>query len=385
MTRLTGNAVLRWLDAGAVLLLAGWAQIQVWGSDTTWQGGTFLHGALAALITVPLLVRRHRPLPVFLAVAVAASVQFALGGGLGQPWLAMLLALYALGAHAERTPSLAGPAWVLGVVVLVDVPRLADGVPVDEVVPAWFVLGGVWSFGRWMRRRRTEAQSMAGQLQVAQRDREARAAQAVAEERARIARELHDLVAHSMGIIVIQAQGAQRSLPHDPDRVAFALGAIESTGRNGMAEMRRLLSLLAAPEQPDATTPQPGLDRIPDLVGQVRSAGLDVELSLVGEERPVPPGVGLATYRIVQEALTNTLKHAGSASAQVCVRHHADRVEVEVRDTGRAPTTPRPGAGHGLVGMRERVALYGGTLEAGPADDGGFRVRALIPVHAVPS
>ena len=359
----------------AVLVVSG--QLSVWGTaEGVLQGGRLLHAGLLLLITVPLLVRRRWPLAVLVLVSVATGVQYELGGEVFQPWFALLLVLYAVAAHAELPVAAAGAA-VVGVVVLAaDVPRLADGAAIDDVVPAWLVLAGVWGFGRWMRARRDQTAALSARLAGAERDRAARAAEAVTEERGRIARELHDLVAHSMGVIVIQAQAGQRTLDLDPDAARRSLSAIESTSRQGMAEMRRLLGLLSGDDGP-ATVPQPGLRDLDDLLDQVRSTGLRVESSVEVDQPTLAAGVDLAAYRIVQEALTNVLKHAGATSVQVAVRQVGGCVEVEVTDDGAGPRVVGD-AGRGLVGMRERAALYGGAVESGTAPGGGFRVRARL-------
>ncbi len=367
------------VDVLVVLLLAASGVAQVWAAAPhALQGGPPVHSALVLLITLPLLVRRRQPLLVCLTVWGASWLQYELGGGLGQPFFAGVLALYAVGAHAGYPETLLGAAAAGASILVIDVPRLAAGDPIDEVVPLWFLLGGVWAFGRWMRRRRAEAVSLTERAERAEQDREEQARLAVAEERARIARELHDLVAHSMGVIVIQSQGAQRILDKDPHATLAALKAIESTGRNGLAEMRRLLGLLTESYSGNDASPQPRLERLDELVDQVRSAGLPVDFSIEGSARPLPPGVELAAYRIVQEALTNTLKHAGPASARVTVRYLSEAVEVEIADSGAGTGASHP-PGHGLVGMKERVALYGGTLETGASEQGGYRVLARIP------
>lgn len=366
------------VDVLVVLLLAASGVAQVSTGADALQGGPPVHTALVLLITLPLLVRRRQPLLVCVTVWGASWLQYELGGGLGQPFFAGVLALYAVGAHAGYPETLLGAGAAAATVLAIDVPRLAAGDPVDEVIPVWFLLGGVWSFGRWMRRRRAEALSLTERAEKAEQDREERARVAVAEERARIARELHDLVAHSMGVIVIQSQGAQRTFDKDPHATLSALKAIESTGRNGLAEMRRLLGLLTESYSGTDASPQPRLERLDRLVSQVRSAGLPVDFSIEGSARPLPPGVELAAYRIVQEALTNTLKHAGPASARVTVRYLSESVEVEIADSGAGPVASHP-PGHGMVGMKERVALYGGTLETGASEQGGYRVLARIP------
>lgn len=367
------------VDVLVVLLLAASGVAQVWtGAPGELQGGPPVHSALVLLITLPLLVRRRQPLLVCITVWGASWLQYELGGGLGQPFFAGVLALYAVGAHAGYPETVLGAGAVGASILAIDGPRLAAGDPVDEVIPVWFLLGGVWAFGRWMRRRRAEAVSLTERAEKAEQDREEQARQAVADERARIARELHDLVAHSMGVIVIQSQGAQRMIDKEPHAALTALKAIESTGRNGLAEMRRLLGLLTESYSGNDASPQPRLERLDHLVDQVRSAGLPVDFLIEGSARPLPPGVELSAYRIVQEALTNTLKHAGPASARVTVRYLSESVEVEVTDSGAGPVTSHP-PGHGLVGMKERVALYGGTLETGASEQGGYRVLARIP------
>jgi signal transduction histidine kinase len=381
---MTRTSAMRVIDALVVAGLAASALVQLWSSpSTSLQGDRTVHTLLVVVITLPLLVRRRHPGLVCVAVWSSSWLQYELGAGLGQPFFAGVLALYAVGAHADYPQTLVGPVSAGAVVLTVDAQRLVAGDPLDEVVPVWFVLGGVWGFGRWMRRRRAEAASLTERAERAERDREQASEQAVAEERARIARELHDLVAHSMGVIVIQSQGAQRALDVDPEAARAALGSIEATGRNGLSEMRRLLGLLSDAGPGTSTSPQPSLARLRELVDVVRSTGLAVDLSIAGSARTLPPGVDLAAYRIVQEALTNTLKHAGAANARVAVHYRNDVVEVEVADDGTGPeTTLSPG--RGLVGMRERVALYEGTLETGASPGGGYVVRARLPVNGSP-
>ena len=316
---------------------------------------------------------------------VASWLQFELGGQAFQPWFAVLMALYAVAAHADRRSAAVGAVATAALVLSGDIPKLLAGDPVDEVLPAWFVLAGIWGLGRWIRSRRRETADLAARAAQAEQDRAAHAAQAVADERARIARELHDLVAHSMGVIVIQSQAGQRAVDAEPEAARAALAAIESSGRQGLAEMRRLLGLLTSRDD-GSTTPQPSLRGLDDLVAQVRSAGVAVELQTAGDLSALPAGVDLAAYRIVQEALTNVLKHAGPATARVCVRHCGGVLEVEVRDDGRGQVvegTTLPGAGHGHVGMRERAALYGGAVETGDLPGGGYRVHARLAVDGV--
>jgi signal transduction histidine kinase len=219
------------------------------------------------------------------------------------------------------------------------------------------------------------------QVQLAQRERDVAAREAVVEERARIARELHDAIAHNVSMMVVQAGAERRVLEPANDATRDVLETIEKIGRGALTEMRRMVGMLRS-DTPDPLAPQPGLDDLTTLVGQVRDAGLPVELRVEGERRSLPVGIELSAYRIVQEALTNALKHAGGAHAIVYVRYGAESLELEIVDDG-AGLSPEPVAsgGHGLVGMRERVALYGGRLDAGRRASGGFAVRVLLPIR----
>ena len=259
-------------DVLAVAVLAVSGQVSVWGTaDGAWDGGPLLHAALMGLITVPLLVRRRWPLVVLVLVSVTTGVQYELGGEVFQPWFALLLALYAVAAHADLSVAAAGAAVVAVVVLAADVPRLADGAAVDDVVPAWLVTAGVWGFGRWMRRRREQTAALSARLAASERDRAARAAQAVAEERGRIARELHDLVAHSMGVIVIQAQAGQRALGRPIRRApGSSLAAIETTGTAGHGRAAAAARAAQRHRRHRPTAPQPGLQELAALLDRVR-------------------------------------------------------------------------------------------------------------------
>jgi signal transduction histidine kinase len=239
----------------------------------------------------------------------------------------------------------------------------------------------VFFIGRTVRGRRAAAQVLQERASAAEANQRALASHAVADERRRIARELHDVVAHHISVIGVLSTGARRVLRRDPDAAEEALATIADTSRTTLREMRRLLDVLRTDEEQDADlAPQPGLTGIETLVEQVREAGLPVRWEVTGEPVALEAGVALTVYRIVQEALTNTLKHAGTATACVCLCFDADGLQVEVSDDGRGPLPHSgDGVGHGLVGMRERVALYGGTLHTGHRPGGGFNVRARIP------
>jgi signal transduction histidine kinase len=217
--------------------------------------------------------------------------------------------------------------------------------------------------------------------QLAERERDVAAREAVVEERARIARELHDAIAHNVSMMVVQAGAERRVIEDDGGTTQEVLATIERIGRGALTEMRRLVGMLRSDEG-EPLAPQPGLDDLPTLVAQVSDAGLPVELHVEGERRDLPVGIELSAYRIVQEALTNALKHAGDAHASVLIRYGADSLELEIVDEGTGePQAPVSRGGHGLVGMRERVALYGGRLDAGRRPSGGFAIRVLLPVR----
>jgi signal transduction histidine kinase len=214
-----------------------------------------------------------------------------------------------------------------------------------------------------------------------EREREERARAAVAEERARIARELHDVVGHSVSVMTVQAAGVRRLLRPEQAREREALLVVEQAGREALAEMRRLVGVLRRPEEAPALAPQPSLQHVERLVEQAREAGLPVELRIEGEAKQLPPGIDLTAYRLVQEGLTNAIKHAGASQAEVVVRYGEGDVELLVSDDGRGVSDgSSAGGGHGLVGMRERVAVYDGELEAGPRAKGGYALRVRLPL-----
>ena len=330
---------------------------------------------LALLLPLSLVQRRRRPLAV-LALNIAAWVVIDLNSPINEDPLALaiclVIATYSVGAHTEGRRAVAGVALVAGVAVAGTIGDANEGTFIDLLGNAIFfftIFGGLWLSGRAMRRRRAREREL-----IVERDEGARAA--VAEERTRIARELHDVVAHAISVIVLQARGARHAEGRERDE---ALEAIESTGATALAEMRRLLHILREDDEDVALAPQPSLAHLELLVAQVRDAGLPVELHVEGERRELPPGVDVSAYRIVQEALTNALKHAGPARARVSVRFQADALELEIADTG-AGAVNGAGDGHGLVGMRERVAVFGGELASGPRPEGGFTISARLPL-----
>jgi signal transduction histidine kinase len=365
---------------GLVSLLFVSGHLQVWWSR---EPSDLTAAAAVSLLTVPLVWARRWPLAVLVVVMAGVVLDQVSGAGLPQAWFGVLLVVYALGSWGPRRESAVGMALVASGVLAFDIPRLQAGASVDDVVPGWLVIAGVWGLGRWMRSRRDEHAALVAHNSELERDREEASRAAVAYERARIARELHDLVAHSMAVIVLQAQAAQRVLPGDVAAAQRSLAAIESVGRAGMDELRRLLDVLLVEAEGVEPGARPSLDQLDDLVEQVRSAGLEVTVDIDGTPGPLPPGLDLSAYRIVQEALTNALKHGGRSPTSVRVRYGAETLTIRVSNpAARAPAVQGQRVGHGLISMRERAALYGGELEAGRGPEGDFVVHATLPLEA---
>jgi signal transduction histidine kinase len=369
-------------DPILVALLVGTALVEVLVA-----GEPLLDAVLVGAIALPLLARRRAPLLVLVLVVAAGYAGYArgpdVGGGL-QSWIALNIALYSVAAHCERTRAIVGGALVAAFVLLFEIPRLVEGGSVADVAGEWLFLGGVWLLGRWVRQRRHRTDDLERHAAALEADRQALAREAVADERARIAREMHDSVAHSVSVMVLQAGAAEQVLAASPERARESLVTIQDTGREAIVELRRMLGLLRDPVADASLAPQPGVGRLDALLEQVRAAGLPVELTVEGEPRRLPPGIDRSAYRIVQEGLTNTLKHAGPAHASVRLRYGDRALELEVLDDGRGPGGPS-GGGFGLLGMRERAALYGGVLAADARPDGGYALRARLPLERVPS
>ena len=251
----------------------------------------------------------------------------------------------------------------------------------DPPSPPWSLLAAAWILGDNLRTRRAYLRELEEKAERLERERAERDQRAATEEQARIARELHDVIAHNVSVMVLQAAGGREVFDADPRGARAALASIETTGREALAELRRLLGVARASEDGVSVAPQPGLSGLETLVEQVRAAGLAVELVFEGERHSVPAGIELSAYRVVQEALTNTLRHAFARHSWVFVRRTDDELELEVLDVGAGPSRTGSGDGRGLVGMRERVGLFGGEFEAGPRPDGGFRVHARFPLR----
>jgi len=365
-------------DWALALGLAALFQLEVWTVDpshppgdvgTAFSSGERAVAAAGGLVfTLSLAWRRRAPL-VVLAVAIVTMLLANLVSALdapATPAIALVVAVYSVGAHTAGLRASIGALGVAGVIGVTAARQLS----LADVLFIAMIVGGAWLAGRAIRHRR---------LRETQLEREkAEAEAAIAEERTRIARELHDVVAHAISVIVLQARGGRKLLDEEPEEARQALDAIERTASQALGEMRRLLGLLRESDAELALAPQPTLSRLEDLVGQVREAGLPVEVAVEGEPRELPPGVDLSAYRIVQEALTNALKHAGPATARVTVRYGDGELDLEISDDGVGAGNGG-GAGQGLAGIRERVAVFGGDVETGQRPEGGYAVRARLP------
>ncbi len=341
--------------------------------------------ALALAQTLPLAFRRIRPVTVLAIVVAAFFFDRALDYPSSVASVGVPFAFHSLGSQLPRRRSLQiGIPFAAFLVAFTAMGvYYADSVDWGTVVVVLIFTSAPLLLGREVNERRrylTELEERADRLE---REREEKAREAVRAERARIARELHDVVAHEMTVMTVQAAGARRVLDTDPAQAAEALTAIESAGHDALTEMRRLLGLLRQDKSSGELGPQPGLARVDGLIEQMEEAGLAVDFVTEGEAGTVSAGVDLNAYRIIQESLTNSLKHGGPrARASVLVRYEPDRLTVEVADDGRGAAgglSANGGSGHGLLGMHERVSMLGGTLAAGPRPGGGFIVTAEIP------
>jgi signal transduction histidine kinase len=375
-----GNLVL-----AAALVALGLCELFVPALKSDFHGPRALNVVLVVLIAAAVLWRRRAPLGALVAFALPASVWLAVVYGPksnlpSEPLFVLLVLVYSAAVYASRDRQ----RLVLIVLIALFVSELAlliGGVKgVGNAVPGMIVIALAYAVGRALRGRHALAESLEQRALELEAERERSAAIAVSQERDRLARELHDVIAHSVSVIVVQAGAGERLLDADPERAREAFGMIRETGGHALDELRRLLGLLREGDGLNGAEPQPSLDRLDSLLAQARAGGVQVSCEVTGPPRPLPPGIGLAAYRIIQEALTNVRKHAGpNATATVNVRYAPGELVLKIADDGQG-TGRSDGQGHGLIGMRERVALYGGRLDAGARNGRGFEVKASIPL-----
>jgi signal transduction histidine kinase len=378
MPRLTGTRAFD-IALAAALTAASVAEVIVEGLDPLWASvPVFAAGGVA------LVWRRSHPIAVA-AVFVAGMVGLAAAGfslhSPVTPFVVLFVITWSIGAYASRPASFFGLAMVLAGLfasMAIDQVRGTDSYGVSDYPWVGALVSMPWLVGLAFGTRTVRLAQAETRAASLEQERDA----AIAEERARIARELHDVIAHSVSVMTVQAGAAEEMLKRDPAAAVEPVRAVQETGRQALVEMKRLVGMLRERDDELGLAPQPGVDALDELVANVREAGLAVELDIEGAPRRLPPGVDISAYRIVQEALTNALKHARAARATVRLRYGADDVAIEVFDDGVGANGNGGGGGHGLVGMRERVAVFGGEFDAGPRDEGGFAVRARLPVEA---
>jgi signal transduction histidine kinase len=370
------------LDIGIALGLTVVSQLSIWLGNTN-EGPRAITVPVALVGTIGLVWRRTHPLVVTGSLLAAWLLQAVAARSPSSTWELVVLLLYAysVAAYQPRRGALVGG---LGMLVCLWVVVLLD--PTQEGSGDWFtapvLVGLPWLAGRLVRRHSAQARELETLNVELERRREEDMLAAQSEERARIARELHDVVAHSLSVMVVQAGAAEEVLAANPEAAAEPLAAIRRTGKSALVEMRRLLGVLKTDSDGLALVPQPGLHDLARVVEQVRAAGVDAHLTVDDELPDLAPGPDLAVYRVVQEALTNVLKHAGKVRADVRLAYADGVIDIDIVDRGTVPRPAANGAGHGLIGMRERAALYGGTVSAGPVDGGGWRVHARLSVDA---
>jgi signal transduction histidine kinase len=336
---------------------------------------------LAAVAGLALVARRRAPLETFAIVLTAVAAVEVAGDSAGG--IAPLVALYTTAAMLDRRISLGAlvPTMAAVVVVALTNSDVSDSQRLSDAVVGSAVCVGVWALGAYIQTRRRYLQELRDRAVDLEREREQLTRIAEHEERASIARELHDIVAHSVTVMLVGVRGARDVLRSDPDVADETLARVETSGEQSLQELRRILALLRGPDERAEGRPQPSLAQLGELVGEYREAGLPVRLTVAGEPQTLPGGIELSVYRIVQEALTNVLKHSHPTEVTVTLSFRGSAgLEVEIVDDGRTAHDGAETAGHGLVGMRERVTLLGGELEAGRRAGGGFRVAARLPV-----
>jgi signal transduction histidine kinase len=355
-------------------------------SGSGFRGPDAVTALFLVAISLPLVVRRRYPAQVLAAVFVSQGIWVtAYYHGSHQPpfepFLAGVIACFALGLHADRRALRVGLVVFALSVVATAVSLATGGTKIGNAGPAliwWLAAIGV---GRLIHERQAVVEILGDRAARLERERERDIAQAAIEERTRIARELHDVIAHSVSLMVVQASAERRLLDERDARTADVLETIESAGREALGELRRLLGVLRSRSDANQLTPQPGLAALPDLIEESRRAGQQVAVELSGDPAPLPAGLDLAAYRILQEALTNSRKHAAGAPTELKLHWRRDELEIEVVNAPASGAEVVAGTGHGLIGMRERAGLYGGRLEAVRMPSGAFRVHAVLPLE----
>ena len=382
--RRANQPVLDVLIASAFIGIGMWALDSISGSEQGFRDKGPLLVVLILLQTLPLALRSTAPLTSFIMISVGLNLHNTLGYEvLSVGTFASLLAVTNVAAITDhRRSAIAGLVNIAGLTIFFTTTRV--DFPPANIVTTCTIWSVAWLLGNALRLSRSRSLSAERRAEVLEQDSEARAREAVVDERARITRELHDIIGHTLNLIVVQAGAARAVFKSRPDQTLESLSSIETTSRQSLSDMERMLGILRPSEAEAAPFgPQPGLGQVDRLAEQFTDAGLPVEVNVAGEPHKLPTSLDLSAYRIVQEALTNALKHAGPARARVAISYVADKLELDIVDDGQGPGDDgqNAGVGRGLIGMRERVSLFGGELDVGPAAEGGFRVHATLPLE----
>jgi signal transduction histidine kinase len=383
-----------------ILITIAFALLALLNLYVNWGTNSALSSVLAVLLTLlvilPLTFRRRYPLGVLIFMTLAV-IAFRTSAIPESPFIsyALLFAFFSAGAYGQnRFRNLVryvSSALIIGLLVYeiffqqrgADFPTQTILYQLSTILLNIFLFAAAWWISEVFRTRDQREVELREKTRQLEKERDENARRAVVDERVRIARELHDVVAHHVSVMGIQAGAARRILKQQPDKANDVLSQIEASSRQAVAELQRLLGFLRADNQVDDIAPQPSLQQLDALVNQMRLTGLTVSVKIEGEKIPLPPGVDLSAYRIVQEALTNTLKHAGPVHADVTIRYAPNTVDLEIKDDGTVPVTgsgTESGTGRGLIGMRERVSLHGGEFQAGRLPAGGFFVKVKLPL-----
>jgi signal transduction histidine kinase len=383
-----------------ILITIAFAVLALLNLYVNWGQNSILSSVLAVLLTLlvilPLIFRRRYPLGVLILMTMAV-IAFRTSAIPESSFIsyALLLAFFTAGAYGQQRYRnlIRGVSALLIISLLIyeiffqqrgtDFPTQTILYQLSVILLNIFLFAAAWWIGEVFRTRDQRELELQEKTRQLEKEKDENARRAVMDERVRIARELHDVVAHHVSVMGIQAGAARRILKQQPDKANEVLSQIEASSRQAVAELQRLLGFLRADNQVDDIAPQPSLQQLDALVNQMRLTGLSVSVKIEGEKIQLPPGVDLSAYRIVQEALTNTLKHAGPVNADVIIRYTGNAVELEIKDNGNTPVAEinaEKGAGRGLIGMRERVSLHGGEFFAGRIPAGGFDVKARLPL-----
>jgi signal transduction histidine kinase len=379
------TTVSRWFDVALAMVIGavGVAEILVPFTSVSGEGSREVTTILVVLNSLALTFRRRWPLVTALFVLFSWPVVSTITPLLVLFWgqlVPMMVAVFSVARYGRGREPWYGALAAAGTLLFFDFRVRVLQQP-SEIIFHWTVFVLAWSIGwalRRMERRAKQSMQRAIEAEVGSAE---RTATAVGQERARIARELHDVVAHAISVMVVQAGAAEQVIDDDPEIARRALKTIRSTGTGALAEMRRMVTMLRDDDYVGELAPQPGVAALPTLVEEAKAGGLEVHMQIEGRQRTLPAGVDLATYRIVQEALTNVRRHAAASHVAVVLRYGEHNVEVEVRDDGRGASDVTTTSGHGLIGMRERAALYGGRLETASGNGAGFTVTATLPVR----